>query len=87
MFYITRKATGKVCGRNVSEDSLDLVLSAMPTGVYGVEDSDGNELNVATVRAGRVTYRDCFGPRPEELVLSNGAVVGFAPVPAGWDKV
>ncbi len=78
MFWITRKMTGKCVGRNVSEESLELVLSALPAGVYGVEDSDGNEVNVAVVKRGRVEYRDCYGPRPEETVLSNGAVVSFA---------
>jgi hypothetical protein len=77
MFYIRRKVTGQLHGRDVAEDSLDLVLSMMPAGVYGIEDSDGTELNVAVVRKGRVTYRDCFGPRPEDSVLSNGAVVAF----------
>ena len=78
MFWITRKMTGKCVGRNVWEESLDMVLSALPAGVYGVEDSDGNEVNVAVVKRGRVEYRDCYGPRPEETVLSNGAVVAFA---------
>ena len=58
MFYVTRKLTGKVVGRNVSEESLDTYLSTLPTGVYGLEDSDGNELNEITVKAGRVVYRD-----------------------------
>jgi hypothetical protein len=78
MFWITRKMTGKCVGRNVSAESLELVLSVLPAGVYGIEDSDGNELNVAVVKRGRVEYRDCYGPRPEETVLSNGAVVAFA---------
>jgi hypothetical protein len=57
MYYITRKLTGKIVGRDVAEDSLDLVLANLPAGVYGVEDSDGKELNVATVRAGRVVFQ------------------------------
>lgn len=56
MFWIIRKMTGKLVGRNVAKDSLDVVLSAMPPGVYGIEDSDGNEINVATVKHGRVRY-------------------------------
>lgn len=75
MFYVTRKATGKVAGRNVPEDSLELFLSVLPAGVYAVEDSDGNELNLATVQRGRVAYKDCYGPQPEATVLSNGTVV------------
>jgi len=75
MFWVTRKATGKVVGHNVAEESLELLLSVLPTGVYSIEDSDGNELNVATVKRGRVAFRDCYGPQPEATVLSNGAVV------------
>lgn len=75
MFWVTRKATGKVVGRNVSEDSLELFLSVLPTGVYGIEDSDGNELNLVTVKRGRVEFKECYGPKPEDTVLSSGAVV------------
>ncbi len=79
MFYVTRKLTGKVVGRKVPEESLDLYLSTLPTSVYGIEDSDGNELYLVTVRAGRITYKGCYRPRPEVSVLSNGATVEFAP--------
>lgn len=58
MYYVTRKARGKVVGRNVSDDSLDLFLSVLPTGVYGIEDSAGNEIALATVRKGRVCRRE-----------------------------
>ncbi len=78
MLYVTRKSTGKIVGRNVAEDSLDVYLSTLPTGVYSLEDSDGNELNEITVKKGRVVYRDCNGPRPEDTVVSTGAVVTFA---------
>jgi len=67
MFWVTRKATGKVVGRNMPEDSLDLFLAILPTGVYGVEDSDGNELNLVTVKRGRVEFKDCHRPRPVEV--------------------
>jgi hypothetical protein len=77
MFYVTRKATDEVVGRKVPEESLDLYLSVLPAGVYGVEDSDGNELNVVTVSHGRISYAEHHGRRPEETVLSNGAVVTF----------
>lgn len=83
MFYVRRKMTEKLVGKRVSEEGLELFLSILPTGVYSVEDSDGNEVNVATVRRGVVEYRDCYGPRPEDEVLSNGAVVTFAPALAG----
>jgi len=46
--------TGKVVGRNVPQDSLEVYLSTLPSGVYGVEDSDGKEREV-TVKAGRVS--------------------------------
>ena len=80
MFWVTRKLTGKVVGWNVPEDSIDVYLSCLPTGVYALEDSDGNELNEVKVRAGRVEYAKCYGPKPEESVVSTGAVVGFATV-------
>ena len=54
MFRVTRKMTGKVVGRNVPQDSLEVYLSTLPSGVYGVEDSDGKEREV-TVKAGRVS--------------------------------
>ncbi len=56
MFQVTRKMSGKVVGRNVPQESLEAHLSAMPSGVYGLEDSDGNEVNQATVKAGRVSF-------------------------------
>ena len=52
MYYITRKKTGKVVGRNIPADEVEMYLSTLPTGVYGVEDSDGNEIRVVTVKAG-----------------------------------
>jgi len=55
MFRVTRKLSGKVVGRNVPQDSLDAYLSSLPSGVYGVEDSDGNEVREVTVKAGRVS--------------------------------
>ena len=55
MFWVTRKMTGKVVGRNVPQDSLDAYLSNLPTGVYALEDSDGNEVRQVTVKAGRVS--------------------------------
>jgi hypothetical protein len=75
MFWIVRKLTGKVVGRKVSEDSIDVYLSVLPAGVYGIEDSDGNELNEVRVRAGHVEYKHCYGPVPEATVVSTGAVV------------
>jgi hypothetical protein len=75
-----RKATEKAVARNVREESLDTVLSSLPTGVYGLEDSDGNELNIVTVKKGRVEYKECNGPRPVDTVLPGGAVVTFAPI-------
>ena len=56
MFNIVRKATGKVYGRDVPVGSVNLVLSAMPSGVYSVVDFDGIEVNLATVKAGKVRY-------------------------------
>ena len=41
MFFITRKSTGQVVGRDVAPELLELVLSSLPTGTYAVEDSDG----------------------------------------------
>lgn len=72
MFWITRKATQKVVGRDVPEGSLDLYLSTLPTGVYSVEDSDGNELNEVRVRAGRVEYKECNGPHPADWFGCDG---------------
>jgi hypothetical protein len=56
MFNIVRKATGKVYGRDVPAGSVNLVLSAMPSGVYSIVDFDGIEVNLATVKAGRVRF-------------------------------
>ena len=53
MFWVTRKMTGKVVGRNVPEESLEAYLSTLPSGVYGVEDSDGQRSQEVTVKAGR----------------------------------
>jgi hypothetical protein len=55
--FVTRKKTGKVVGRNVPQDSLDAYLSALPSGVYRVEDSEGNEVREVTVKAGRISTR------------------------------
>lgn len=54
MFNIVRKATGKVYGRDVPAESVNLVLSAMPSGVYSIVDFDGIEVNLATVKGGKV---------------------------------
>ena len=78
MFWVTRKMTGKVVGRDVLEDSIDMYLSTLPTGIYALEDSDGNELNEVRVRAGRVEYKHCYGPKPEAMVISTGSIVTFA---------
>jgi len=59
MFWVTRKATGKVVGRNVPEATLELFLSVLPAGVYGVENADGVELTLATVKRGRDEFADC----------------------------
>jgi hypothetical protein len=52
---ITRKMTGKVVGRDVPVVQLDLILSNLPAGVYGIENADGAELTTATVKSGRAT--------------------------------
>jgi hypothetical protein len=54
MYWVTRKMTGKIVGRNVPQEALEAYLSTLPSGVYGVEDSQGNETEV-TVKAGRVS--------------------------------
>lgn len=79
MFWVTRKLTGKVVGRKIPEDTLEVYLSTLPTGVYAVEDSDGNELNEVAVKKGRVEFKHCYGPVPEDTVVSTGAVVSFMP--------
>ena len=56
MFNIVRKATGKVYGRDVPVGSVNLVLSAMPSGVYSIVNFDGIEVNLATVKAGKVRF-------------------------------
>jgi hypothetical protein len=80
MFWVTRKLTEKVVGRNVPEDSIDTYLSCLPAGVYAIEDSDGNELNEVKVRAGRVEYAKCYGPKPVVATEAGTAVVAFATV-------
>jgi len=56
MMTIIRKKTGEAVAWDVPADSLDTVLWAMPSGVYGIEDSEGNEINTAVVKCGRVAY-------------------------------
>jgi hypothetical protein len=55
-YWVTRKMTGRVVGRNVPDSSLDTFLSVLPTGCYGIEDVDGNEITFAVVRKGCVEY-------------------------------
>ena len=52
---ITRKATGKVTARDVRPEQIELILSAFPRGVYGVESDTGIEVAVAIVYNGRVS--------------------------------
>jgi hypothetical protein len=54
MYWVTRKMTGKIVGRNVPQEALEAYLSTLPSGVYGVEDSQGKETEV-TVKSGRVS--------------------------------
>ena len=58
MLTVIRKKTGKRIGRVPTEAMLELFLSVLPIGVYGVEDSNGNEITVATVKGGRVKFAD-----------------------------
>jgi hypothetical protein len=58
MLNITRKATGKLVGRKVTEDTLELFLSVLPAGVYSVEDLAGNELDLITVKGGRIIRKE-----------------------------
>jgi len=53
MYWVTRKMTGKIVGRNVPQEALEAYLSTLPSGVYGVEDSQGKETEV-TVKSGRI---------------------------------
>jgi len=54
---VVRKATGKLVGQNVPERNLDLYLACLPAGAYGIEDSDGIELALATVCKGKVRVK------------------------------
>jgi hypothetical protein len=56
MLTVIRKKTGKRIGRVPTEAMLELFLSVLPIGVYGVEDNNGNEITVATVKGGRVKF-------------------------------
>ncbi len=53
---IVRKATGKRVARVATVDELEATLPSLPAGVYSVENSDGDEIAVATVKAGCVTF-------------------------------
>ncbi len=53
---IVRKATEKRVGTVKSVEELELTLTVLPAGVYSVENADGDEVAVATVRAGKVTF-------------------------------
>jgi len=53
---IVRKATGKRVSRVATVEELETILAVLPAGVYSVEDNGGDEIAVATVRAGRVTF-------------------------------
>jgi len=54
--YITRKLTGRVVGQDVPEATVDLYLSCLPTGVYGLENDYGIEVAEVRVRRGKVSY-------------------------------
>ena len=57
MFYVRRKATGKLYAEVGRADWLDTVLWNLPTGVYAIEDSEGTEVNTAIVKQrGNVSY-------------------------------
>ena len=53
---IIRKATGKRVGRVGTVAELETTLAVLPAGVYGVENSEGDEIAVATVCKGKVTF-------------------------------
>ena len=61
MLSIIRKATGKQVAEVEEGHWLETVLACLPSGVYGVEDSEGNEVNQATVKAGRVSFSNATG--------------------------
>jgi hypothetical protein len=53
---IVRKATGKRVGWVGRVEELETTLTVLPTGVYSVENSEGDEIAVATVRNGKVAF-------------------------------
>jgi hypothetical protein len=53
---IIRKATEKRVGRVATVEELELTLAVLPAGVYSVENNDGDEIAVATVRNGKVAF-------------------------------
>ena len=53
---IIRKATEKRVGRVSTVEELELTLAVLPAGVYSVENNEGDEIAVATVRNGKVAF-------------------------------
>ena len=55
--YVTRKLTGQVVGQDVPAITVELYLSCLPNGVYGLENDYGVEVAECRVRRGRVSKR------------------------------
>ena len=53
---IIRKATDKKIGTVRTVEELELTLTVLPAGVYGVNNAEGDEIAVATVCKGKVTF-------------------------------
>ncbi len=53
---IIRKATNKKIATVRTVEELELTLTGLPSGVYGVENSEGDEIAVATVRGASVKF-------------------------------
>lgn len=55
MVWISRKLTSEMIAADVPEDQMIAVLSALPTGVYAIENAGGTEIAEAVVREGCIT--------------------------------
>ncbi len=77
---IIRKATDKKVGTVRTVEELELTLTVLPAGVYGVNNAEGDEIAVATVCKGKVTFEgDADSPvvpnNPQATVIGETTIM------------
>lgn len=56
MFHIRSKKSDRLVGSVETVEEVKPIVQFFPSGVYSVEDSNGNEINLVTVCKGKVTF-------------------------------